>query len=118
MIRSNPAPLTPLDEDINRTLRLLAREREQAEAKRRSEERGKQVGPKVEAIEEGVVVEMAANQHRGANPLPNPNGEAEAKEGPRTMGYYMAPRATDIQSPIFHPPVASNNFEIINPSLS
>ncbi|CAL1394752.1 unnamed protein product [Linum trigynum] len=28
------------------------------------------------------------------------------------MGYYMSPRAADIQSPIQHPPVAANNFEI------
>ncbi|CAL1354653.1 unnamed protein product [Linum trigynum] len=28
------------------------------------------------------------------------------------MGYYMAPWVADIQSPILHPPVATNNFEI------
>ncbi|CAL1378510.1 unnamed protein product [Linum trigynum] len=55
---------------------------------------------------------MAGNQHRGANPLPIPNVEVGAEEEPRTMGYYMAPRAADIQSPILHPPMASNNFEI------
>ncbi|CAL1406360.1 unnamed protein product [Linum trigynum] len=38
---------------------------------------------------------MAAHRHRGANPLPNPNGEADAEEGTRAMGYYMAPRAMD-----------------------
>ncbi|CAL1401862.1 unnamed protein product [Linum trigynum] len=32
------------------------------------------------------------------------------------MGYYMATRAADIQSPILHPPMAANNFEI-KPSL-
>ncbi|CAL1360250.1 unnamed protein product [Linum trigynum] len=28
------------------------------------------------------------------------------------MGYYMAPRLADIQSPILHPPVAANYFKI------
>ncbi|CAL1388108.1 unnamed protein product [Linum trigynum] len=28
------------------------------------------------------------------------------------MGYYMAPRPADIQSPILHPQVEANNFEI------
>ncbi|CAL1389180.1 unnamed protein product [Linum trigynum] len=28
------------------------------------------------------------------------------------MGYCMAPRPADIQSPILHPPVAANNFRI------
>ncbi|CAL1412037.1 unnamed protein product [Linum trigynum] len=116
MTRSNPLHLTPLDEDINRTLRLLAREREQAEARRRSEERGQQVGHRIEVIEGGVEVEMTGNQHREANPLPNPTGEAEVEKVPMTMGYYMDPRAADIQSPILHPPVAANNFEI-KPSL-
>ncbi|CAL1403209.1 unnamed protein product [Linum trigynum] len=59
---------------------------------------------------------MAGNQHRGAIPLSNPNVEAGEEEEPRTMGYYMAPQAADIQSPILHPPVAANNFEI-KPSL-
>ncbi|CAL1378900.1 unnamed protein product [Linum trigynum] len=117
MTRSNPTPLTPLDEDINRTLRLLAREREQAEARRRSEERGKQVGLGIEGIEGEFEVEMAGDQHRGANLLPIPNFEARVEEEPRTMRYYMAPRAADIQSPILHPPVAANNFEI-KPSLA
>ncbi|CAL1361483.1 unnamed protein product [Linum trigynum] len=48
---------------------------------------------------------MADNQH----------GHEENEE-PRTMGYYMAPRAVDIQPSILHPPVAANNFEI-TPSL-
>ncbi|CAL1394341.1 unnamed protein product [Linum trigynum] len=71
-----------------------------------------QVGPEFEGIEGEVEVEMAGNQHRGANPHQNPNVEAGAEEEPRTMGYYMAPRAADIQSPILYPPVAANNFEI------
>ncbi|CAL1412302.1 unnamed protein product [Linum trigynum] len=116
MTRSNPTPLTPLDEDINQTLRLLAREREQAEARRRSEERGQQVDHGIEVVKEEVEVEMAGNQNRGANPLPNPNGEAGAEKGLRNMRYYMAPRAEDILYPILHPPVAANNFEI-KPSL-
>ncbi|CAL1380730.1 unnamed protein product [Linum trigynum] len=96
MTRSNPPPLTPLDEDINRTLRLLARERELAEARRRSEERGQQVGPRFEGIEGEVEVEMSANQPQAANPALNPNAVAGAEEEPRTMGYYMAPRAAHI----------------------
>ncbi|CAL1412039.1 unnamed protein product [Linum trigynum] len=56
--------------------------------------------------------ELKENQHRGANQLQNQNEEAGAVEEPRTMGYYMAPRAADIQSPILHPPLAANNFEI------
>ncbi|CAL1395648.1 unnamed protein product [Linum trigynum] len=117
MNRSNLTPLIPLDEDINRTLRFLALEKEQAEArKRRSEEGGQHVGAEVEGIEREVEVEMAANQPQAANPTPNANAEAEAEEEPRTMGYYMAPRAADIQLPILHPPVAANNFEI-KPSI-
>ncbi|CAL1372290.1 unnamed protein product [Linum trigynum] len=94
------------------TLRLLARERELAKARRRIEERGQQVGPRFGGIEGEVEVEMAGNQHRGANPLQNHNEEARAEEEPRTMGYYMTPQAVDIQSPILNPPVAANNFEI------
>ncbi|CAL1394168.1 unnamed protein product [Linum trigynum] len=55
---------------------------------------------------------MAGNQHRGAKPFPIPNVEAGAEEEPRTMGYYMAPRAADIQSPILHPSVPAKNYEI------
>ncbi|CAL1401977.1 unnamed protein product [Linum trigynum] len=112
MTEINPTPLTPLDKNIKRTLRLLARERELAEARRRIEERGQQVDPGFGGIEVEVEVEMAENQHRGANPLQKQNEEAGVEEEPRAMGYYMAPWAVDIQSPILHPPVAANNFEI------
>ncbi|CAL1412254.1 unnamed protein product [Linum trigynum] len=119
MTRSNPTPLLPRDEDINRTLRLLAREREIAEERRRSEERGQQFGPGVSGVEveevEGepdIGVEMAGNQREaGAAQAHNLNDAEMEKESPRTMGYYMAPRPEDIQYPIIHPPVASNNFE-------
>ncbi|CAL1382162.1 unnamed protein product [Linum trigynum] len=47
---------------------------------------------------------MAANQPA--------QGGAVAEEQPRTMGYYLAPMAADIQPAIRHPPVAANNFEI------
>ncbi|CAL1394397.1 unnamed protein product [Linum trigynum] len=44
---------------------------------------------------------MADNQHA-----------QEENEESRTMGYYMAPRAEDIQPSIFNPLVAANNFKI------
>ncbi|CAL1391338.1 unnamed protein product [Linum trigynum] len=112
MTRSNPKPLAPLNENLNCTLRLLARERELAEARRRIEERGQlQVGPEVEAeVEERREVKMAANQNAQG-------GEGAAVgEQLRTMGYYMTPRMTNIQLAIRHPPESANNFEI-NPSL-
>ncbi|CAL1400322.1 unnamed protein product [Linum trigynum] len=112
MTRSNPTPLAPLDENLNRTLRLLAREWELAEARRRIEERGQpQVGHEVEEVvveeefeseeEEGSEAEMAENQNA-------PDGDDE----PRTMDYYMAQRAVDIRSTNLHPLVVANNFEI------
>ncbi|CAL1381779.1 unnamed protein product [Linum trigynum] len=83
----------PLDKNLNRTLRLLAREWELVEARRRIEERGQpQFGHEVEGVaveeefeskEEGSEAEMVANQE----------AQAEVAEQPRTMGYYMAPRA-------------------------
>ncbi|CAL1371128.1 unnamed protein product [Linum trigynum] len=100
MTRSNPAPLAPLDENINRTLRLLAQERELAEARSRSEERGQQVGPGVRGVEVEIEVEMAENQLQGGAAQPqNHNEGAAAEEAPKTMGYYMAPRPADIQPP-------------------
>ncbi|CAL1370315.1 unnamed protein product [Linum trigynum] len=98
MTRSNPIPLLPSDEDINRTLRLLARERELAEARSRSEERGQQFGPGVRGVEveevEGepdIGVEMAGNQREvGAAQDRNLNDAATEEEIPRKMGYYMA----------------------------
>ncbi|CAL1353779.1 unnamed protein product [Linum trigynum] len=88
MTRSNPAPLLPRDEDINRTLRLLARERELVEARRRGEERGQQFGPsasgeEVEEVEvEPVVgVEMAGNQRQeGVAQARNLKDEAAEEE--------------------------------------
>ncbi|CAL1388463.1 unnamed protein product [Linum trigynum] len=120
MTRSNSAPLVPLDENINRTLQLLARKRELAEARRRSEERGQQFchgvsGVEVEGVEGefDIGVEMAKNQQGGgAAQSHNQNDEAAEEEAPRTMCYYMAPWLEDIQSPILHPLVAANNFEI------
>ncbi|CAL1400388.1 unnamed protein product [Linum trigynum] len=106
MTRSNPTPLVPLDENINKTLRLLAWERELAESMRRSEERGQQLCPGVSGVEvegvEGEVdigVEMVENQREGgAAQAHNHNDEAAEEEAPRTMRYYMAPRPADIQS--------------------
>ncbi|CAL1381408.1 unnamed protein product [Linum trigynum] len=103
MTRSNSAPLLPLDEDINRTLRLLARKRELAEAMR-SEIRGQHLGPGVsgEEVEEVevelvVVVEMAWNQRQdGASQACQLNDAAEEEEAPRMMGYYIATRPADI----------------------
>ncbi|CAL1388477.1 unnamed protein product [Linum trigynum] len=117
MTRSNPSPR---DEDINLTLRLLARERELAEARRRSKERGQQFGPGVSGVEveevkgePNIGIEMAGNQREaGATQARNLNDAAAEEKAPRTMGYYMAPLPVDIQSPILHPPVAANNFEI------
>ncbi|CAL1381906.1 unnamed protein product [Linum trigynum] len=124
MTRSNPTPLLPLGEDINRTLQLLARERELAEARRRSERRGQQLGAGIsgEVVEEVEVepvieVEMEWNQRQDAAQAHQLNDAAEEEDAPRTMGYYMAPRPADIQSPILHPPVAANNFDI-NPTLA
>ncbi|CAL1413684.1 unnamed protein product [Linum trigynum] len=101
MTQSNSTPLAPLDEDLKRTLRHLARERELAEARRRIKEEVV-VEEGVEFEEEGSEAEMAANQPA--------QEEAAAEEQPRTMGYYMAPRPTDIQPAIRHPPVAANIF--------
>ncbi|CAL1370201.1 unnamed protein product [Linum trigynum] len=103
MIRSSPTPLAPLDEDLNRTLRHLAHERELAEARRRIEEEVV-VEEGVDSEEEGSVAEMADNQPA--------QGRVAAEEQPSTMGYYMAPRLADIQPAIRHPPMAANNFEI------
>ncbi|CAL1354433.1 unnamed protein product [Linum trigynum] len=36
----------------------------------------------------------------------------EKKKPQGRWGYYMAPKPADIQSPILHPPVVANNFEI------
>ncbi|CAL1381778.1 unnamed protein product [Linum trigynum] len=112
MTQSNPTALAPLDENTNRTLRLLARERELAEARRRIEERGQpQVGPGIE----GVVVEEefeSEEKRSEAEMATNQEAQAGAAEQPWTMSYYMAPRAADIQPTILHPPVAANNFEI------
>ncbi|CAL1382146.1 unnamed protein product [Linum trigynum] len=102
MNRSNPTPLAPLDEDLNRTLRHLARERELVEARRRIEEEIL-VEEGVDSKEEESEAEMAANQ---------PAQGAAVEEQRRTMGYYMDPRPTNIQLAIRHPPVAANNFEI------
>ncbi|CAL1401880.1 unnamed protein product [Linum trigynum] len=56
---------------------------------------------------------MAVNQRQdGAAQARHMNEEAGEEGAPRTMGYYMAPRSAYIQSPILHPPVAVNNFEI------
>ncbi|CAL1355462.1 unnamed protein product [Linum trigynum] len=113
MTRSNLTHFSPLDENPNRTLRLLARGRELEEARRRIEEGEQpQVGPKEEIVveedfdseEEGSVANMAANQH-------DPGGSS-VEEQARTMGYYIAPRVADIQLTIRHPAVAANNFEI------
>ncbi|CAL1382270.1 unnamed protein product [Linum trigynum] len=104
MTRSNPIPLTPLDEDINRTLRLLTREREQAESRRRSEEKGQQVGPGIERIEGEVEVEIAGNQHRGSRGRSKDYGILHGSTG----GGYPISHLTSTRGP--------NNFEI-KPSL-
>ncbi|CAL1372021.1 unnamed protein product [Linum trigynum] len=105
----NPSPLVPLDETINRTLRLLAREWELVEARRKIEEREQpQFDPEVEVEEE---VELEEEEGSEAEMVENQNAQ-ERNEETRTMGYYMAPRAADIQPTIMHPPMAANNFEI------
>ncbi|CAL1355186.1 unnamed protein product [Linum trigynum] len=61
---------------------------------------------------------MAGNQRQdGASQARHMNEEAGEEGAPRTMGYYMAPRSADIQTPILHPPMAANNSEI-KPALA
>ncbi|CAL1370195.1 unnamed protein product [Linum trigynum] len=55
---------------------------------------------------------MAGMQRQDAAYARQLNDVAGVEEIPRTMGYYMAPRPAEIQSPILHPPVAANNLEI------
>ncbi|CAL1379655.1 unnamed protein product [Linum trigynum] len=100
MTRSNPVPLLPLDEDINQNLRLLAQERELAEARIRSERRGQQLGPGVSGeeveeveVEPVVVVEMAGNQRQDASQARQLNDAAGKEEAPRTMGVLYGPKA-------------------------
>ncbi|CAL1381517.1 unnamed protein product [Linum trigynum] len=101
MTRSNPTPLVLLDEDINRTLRLLARERELAEARRRSERGGQQLGSGVsgEVVEEVEVEpvieeEMVEKQRQdGAAQVRHMNEEAGEEGAPRTMGVLYGPKA-------------------------
>ncbi|CAL1410249.1 unnamed protein product [Linum trigynum] len=103
MTRSNLTPLAPLDEDLNRTLRHLDRERELAEARR---------GIKEEVIvEEGVDFEEERSEAEMAANRPSQGG-AGTEEKPSTMLYYMALRSADIQPTIRYPPEAANNFEI------
>ncbi|CAL1359685.1 unnamed protein product [Linum trigynum] len=64
-------------------------------------------------VEPVVEEEMAGNQRQEGGAQARHMNVAAGEEGaPRTMGYYMAPRPADIQSPILHPTVAANNFEI------
>ncbi|CAL1370891.1 unnamed protein product [Linum trigynum] len=113
MTRSNPTPLLPREEDINRTLPLLARDRELAEARRRSEEWNQREEGEEEEGEPIVGAEIAENQREAkAGQARNLNDVVAEKEAPTTMGYYIAPRPADIQSPILNPPIAANNFNI------
>ncbi|CAL1370219.1 unnamed protein product [Linum trigynum] len=103
MTRSNPTPLAPLDENLNHTLRHLARERELAVDVRRIE--------KEIVVEEGFDSEEEGSEANMSDNQPAPGG-AVTEEQPRTMGYYMAPRTVDILPAIQYPLVVSKNFEI------
>ncbi|CAL1406415.1 unnamed protein product [Linum trigynum] len=61
---------------------------------------------------------MGKSQQEGGASQVHIQNDAAEEEVPRTMGYYMASRTADIQSPILHPPVAANNFEIKSPLVT